>query len=154
MREKPSQQMCIWAMLCHLSALGAWMLLIFLVIRGIPVYLPLNILAPLTIWQLKKAEYPWIDFQGKESLNFQLSLTIYTLIIIILSLCLIFTSFGVALAANKINQIQTVLDSLVMAFSLLCLFVVLFQLVVVTKACRRAFNGRYYRYPFTIRFLQ
>ncbi len=70
MKEKPKQQMRIWAMLCHFSALVGWILLFFLVFLGIPLYLPLNILPPLIIWHFKKSQYPWIDLQGKESLNF------------------------------------------------------------------------------------
>lgn len=77
MREKPKQQMRIWATFCHLSALLRWILLVFLVFIGIPLYLPLNLLAPLIIWRFKKKQYPWIDFQGKESINFQIFLTLY-----------------------------------------------------------------------------
>ncbi len=71
MREKPKPQTRIWAMFCHLSALLAWMLLFLLVFLGIPLYLPFNILLPLIIWRFNKAKSPWVDFQGKESLNFQ-----------------------------------------------------------------------------------
>jgi uncharacterized protein len=154
MREKSKQQIRIWAMLCHLSALIAWVLLVCLIIRGIPLFLPLNIVAPLIIWRWKKAQDSWIDFQGKESLNFQLSLTIYALIVIIASLLLIFTTFGMALTANATGkQVKTILDSLVMVFFTLSILILLLQLILVGFASIKAYKGEHYRYPFAIKFL-
>ncbi len=60
-----------WAMLCHLIALLAMPLVGF----G-------NIVGPLVVWLIKRDEHPFIDQQGKESLNFQISITIYTMILI------------------------------------------------------------------------
>lgn len=155
MREKPKQQMRIWAMLCHFSALLGWILLVFLVFFGIPLYLPLNLLAPLIIWRFKKVQYPWIDLQGKESLNFQMSLTIYTLIIIFISLFLILTSFSVAVTTNgSINQIKNTLDSLLIVLMSLFLFKLVLQSFVVTFAAIKAYNGEHYRYPLTVRILR
>ncbi|WP_341528895.1 DUF4870 domain-containing protein [Nostoc sp. UHCC 0302] len=155
MREKPKQQMRIWAMWCHLSALLAWIVLFFLVFLGVPLYLPLNLLAPLLIWRFKKARYPWIDFQGKESLNFQISLTFYTLIVIIISLIVILTSFSVALTTNgAVNQINITLDGLVITFLSLILLILLLQSYLVTFAAIKAFRGQHYRYPLTIRILR
>src|SRR5262245_2186770 len=39
-----------------------------------------NIIGPLVIWLMKKGESPSVDAHGKESLNFQISMTIWTLI--------------------------------------------------------------------------
>jgi uncharacterized protein len=153
MREKTHRQIRIWAMLCHLSALVAWVLLVCLVIIGIPLFLPFNIVAPLLIWRCKKTQAPWIDFQGKESLNFQLSLTIYALIAIIIALFLMFATFGMALTANATgNQVKTILDSLVIVFFALIILMLLLQLFIVTFAAIKAYKGEHYRYPFTIRF--
>ncbi|MCC5615787.1 DUF4870 domain-containing protein [Nostoc sp. CHAB 5836] len=155
MREKPKQQMRIWAMLCHLSALLGWILLFFLVFLGIPLYLPLNLLAPLMIWRFKKAQYPWIDLQGKESLNFQISLTLYTLFVIAISLIILLTSFSLAVTTNgSINEIKTTLDSLLIVLMSLILFQLVLQSFVVTFAAIKAYNGQHYRYPLTIRILQ
>ncbi|MBW4612859.1 MAG: DUF4870 domain-containing protein [Desmonostoc vinosum HA7617-LM4] len=155
MREKPKQQMRIWAMLCHLSALLAWMLLFFLVFLGIPLYLPLNLLAPLVIWRFKKSQYPWIDLQGKESLNFQISLTFYTLVVIFISLFLVLTSCGIAVTANGTgNEMKTTLDSLLIMFMLLILLVMLLQSFLVTFAAIKAYRGEHFRYPLTMRLLR
>ncbi|MGV0106887.1 DUF4870 domain-containing protein [Nostoc sp. DSM 114167] len=154
MKEKP-KQMRIWAMLCHLSALLGWILLCFLVFLGIPLYLPLNVLPPFIIWHLKKSQYPWIDLQGKESLNFQISLTFYTFITIAISLILVVTSLSLAVTTNgSINQIKNTLDNLLIILISLILFKLLLQSFVVTFAAVKAYNGEHYRYPLTIRVLR
>ncbi|MBD2726555.1 DUF4870 domain-containing protein [Nostoc sp. FACHB-892] len=155
MREKPKQQMRIWAMLCHFSALLGWILLFSLVFIGIPVYLPLNLLVPVLIWRCKKVQYPWIDLQGKESINFQISLTLYTFIVIAISLILLLTSFSVAVTTNgSFNEIKTTLDSLLTVLMSLVLFKLVLQSFIVTFAAIKAYNGEHYRYPLTIRVLR
>ncbi|MBD2339819.1 DUF4870 domain-containing protein [Calothrix sp. FACHB-156] len=155
MREKPNQQIRIWAMFCHLSALFAWMLLFCLLFLGIPLYLPLNILFPLLIWRFNKLKSPWIDFQGKEALNFQISLTLYILLVIILSLLILFIIFGIALINNGTGQvIKTVLDTLLLLWLGLTALMIMLQLFLVNFAAIKAYKGKHYRYPGTIRFLK
>ena len=155
MREKPKQQMRIWAMLCHFSALLGWILLFFLVFIGIPLYLPLNLLAPLMIWRFKKAQYPWIDFQGKESLNFQITWTLYTLIVMIISSFVVLTTFSLTATINSsVNQLKIILDTLLIVFMSLILLILIGQSFVVTFAAIKAYKGQHYRYPLTIRVLR
>ncbi|MEH2078725.1 MAG: DUF4870 domain-containing protein [Nostoc sp.] len=155
MKEKPKQQMRIWAMLCHFSALVGWILLCFLVFLGIPLYLPLNILPPLIIWRFKKSQYSWIDLQGKESLNFQMSLTFYTFIVLTISLILVLTSLSLAVISNgSINEIKNTLDNLLIILMSLIVFKLVLQSFLVTSAALKAYNGEHYRYPFTIRVLR
>ncbi|MHC4819193.1 MAG: DUF4870 domain-containing protein, partial [Planctomycetota bacterium] len=87
-----------------------------------------NILGPLVIWLIKKDEMPFVDDQGKEVLNFQISLTIYAIISGIL--CLIFIGF------------------------LLLPAVLIFGIVMTIIGTIKASSGERYRYPFTIRFLK
>ncbi|MBD2595913.1 DUF4870 domain-containing protein [Nostoc spongiaeforme FACHB-130] len=155
MRKQVQKQMRTWAMLCHLSAFVAWLLLFGLVFLGIPLYLPLNILLPLVIWRLKKAQYPWIDFQGRESLNFQISLTLYTLVVIIFSLLLVLGSCGVAITTNgAVNEVKSVLDGLLLVWTFLIIALLLLQSFLVTFAGIKAYHGEYYRYPLTMRILR
>jgi len=155
MREKPKQQMRIWSMLCHFSALLGWILLFLLVFIGIPLYLPLNLLAPLIIWRFKKAQYPWIDFQGKESLNFQITWTFYTLIIMGISFFVVLTTFSLAATINSsVNQLKIILDTLLIVFMPLILLILIVQSFVVSFAAIKAYKGQHYRYPLTIRVLR
>src|SRR5687767_8768963 len=67
-----------WAMLSHLSAL--------LVFTAIPFA---NILGPLVVWLVKREQFPLVEDQGKEALNFQISMTIYAIVSAILVLLVV-----------------------------------------------------------------
>ena len=73
----PSAEAKQWAMFAHLSAL-----LGFLIPFG-------SIVAPLVIWQIKKNEFPFVDDQGKEALNFQITVLIAVIVCFVLSFVLI-----------------------------------------------------------------
>ena len=106
-----------WAMLCHLTALSFYI--------GVPFG---NIIGPLVIWLIKKDELPIVDEQGKESLNFQISMSIYAMI----ASLLIFIFIGLLLVP----------------------IVVIVQIILTVIAALKANNGESYRYPLTIRFLK
>ncbi|WP_192871869.1 DUF4870 domain-containing protein [Pseudomonas congelans] len=113
---KPSREVCQWAMFCHLSAL-------------IGLVFPFgNLLAPLIFWQMKRESDPFIDSQGKEALNFQITAAIAGLVCIML----MFVVIGVAL------------------FMLVCLGAFILTVIAGVKAN----NGLNYRYPFTLRFIK
>jgi uncharacterized Tic20 family protein len=105
-----------WAMVTHLSALAGY---------AIPFG---HVFGPLLVWILKRETLPAVDEHGKESLNFQLSCTIYAVV----SLILIVVGIGI----------------------LLLLAVAVFDLVFIIIAAVKAYNGESYRYPLTIRFIK
>ena len=107
----------LWGMFCHLSALSS--------LIGIPFG---HILGPLIIWLVKKNESPLIDEQGKESLNFQISMSIY----LIVAFLLCFIIIGIPL-----------LFGLVLA-----------EIILVIIAAVKTNNGEQYSYPITIRFIK
>lgn len=115
MNPPPAAPDRTWDVLCHVSALAG-----FVVPFG-------NILGPLILWLVKKNELPSVDAHGKESLNFQISVTIYMAVAAVLMLVLIgfFLMIGLAIAA----------------------------IVLVVIAAIKASNGELYRYPLTIRFI-
>lgn len=102
----------MWAIASHLSS--------FSMLCGIPFG---NIFAPLTIWLIHRETYPGVNFHGRESINFQLSMTLYCLI------CLI-TIVGI------------------LFIPALCIF----GIVQVVRASICANNMEHFRYPFIIRF--
>lgn len=105
-----------FGMLSHLLALSG-------------LFIPLgNIIGPLVIWLLKKDQYPFVNDQGKESLNFQISIIIYGVVAAILLLALI----GIVLL----------------------IVVGIFAIVMPIIASVRSNEGVYYRYPLTIRFIK
>jgi uncharacterized Tic20 family protein len=106
-----------WAMLAHLSGL-----LIYL-IPGVG-----HIVGPLIIWLMKKDEHPFIDVNGKEALNFQISMSIYMLVGLVSILSCVF--FWVV-------PVLVVVDSI-------------FSIIAAIKAS----NGEAYEYPLTIRLVK
>ena len=68
-----------WATVCHLSAL--------IMLVGVPLG---NILGPLVVWLAKKQKYEFVDDQGKEALNFQITFTIVEIALFILIFLLVF----------------------------------------------------------------
>jgi len=112
----PSKDERFWAMIAHLSALSG-----FIIPFG-------NFLGPLIIWLIKREELPFVNQQGKEALNFGISVTIYAAI----SYILVFIIVGVV--------------------ALIALFI--FWLVVVIIAAIRTNEGKAYRYPLCLRLVK
>ena len=116
MAKMDEQQERTWAMAAHLAALAG-----FIIPFG-------NIIRPLIIWLIKKDESPFVDDQGKESLNFQISITIYAIV----SALLILIVIGI--------------------FLLIAIGVLVLVMVIV--AAVKANSGEKFRYPLTIRLIQ
>src|SRR5690349_6611641 len=105
-----------WGLLAHLSALSG-----FVVPFG-------SVIGPLIIWQVKKNEMPFVDDQGKEALNFQITMAIAAIICIVLMLVLI---------------------------GLLLIWIVgAVDLIFIVVAAISANNGQAYRYPFNLRLVK
>lgn len=112
----PSAEARQWAMFAHLSALVG-----YLIPFG-------SIIGPLVVWQIKKNEMPFVDDQGKEALNFQITVAILAIVAILLILILI-------------------------GFLLLWVLAIA-DLVFIIIAAIAANNGQTYRYPFSFRFIK
>lgn len=117
MTDPANNKAITWATLCHVAALSLYV--------GIPFG---NILAPLVIWLIKKGEFPFVDEQGRESLNFQISMTIYGIVAGLL--CYVFIGF-------------ILLPVLVVA-----------DVILIIVATVKTNKGEGYRYPFTIRIIK
>ena len=113
--DGPTQDERTYAMLAHLLAFTGYV---------IPFG---NIIAPLVVWQVKKDQSAYVTAHAKESLNFQISVTIYFVIALVLVLVLIGIPLLVGLG--------------------------LFDLVLVIIAAIRANDGQPYRYPLCIRLI-
>lgn len=116
--DQKQKDECMWAMLCHLSSLAGYVLTVPFA----------GVIGPLVVWLIKKDEYPRVDEQGKESMNFQISMAIYSLI----SILLVFVLIGFVLL----------------------IAVVVFDLVCVIIASVKAQQGESYKYPMCIRFIR
>ncbi|GGM10244.1 DUF4870 domain-containing protein [Pseudomonas asuensis] len=111
LQQVPSAEARRWAMLCHYSAF------LWFVAPMIG-----NVIGPLVIWQFKRETDPFIDDQGKEALNFQLTITVATLLCWLLAWVLI--GFPLMVLVGVWGFVLTVIAGL------------------------KANKGRPYRYPF------
>lgn len=111
----------MWAMFCHLSSLSMYL--------GIPFG---NLLGPVVIWMMQRDKSALVDDQGKEVVNFQLTMTIAFAAALVLAV----TVIGLFVA--------------VPAFAALPVVQILFTVLGAMKAN----EGVAYRYPLTIRFIK
>ena len=76
--KEPNKDARLWGMFAHLAALTGFFT------AGIGF-----VVGPLVIWLIKKDEYPFVDDQGKEAVNFQITMLIYSAIAFVLAfLCI------------------------------------------------------------------
>lgn len=114
--EPPGHDERQWALVAHLAALAG-----FIVPFG-------NVIGPLVIWLIKKEEMPFVNDQGKEALNFQITMLLAFLVAGVLALLLV-------------------------GFALMLVLLVV-EIVMPILAGVRANEGKRYRYPFTLRLIQ
>jgi uncharacterized Tic20 family protein len=141
-----------WAMWCHLSSL-AWILLLLFAIP-LP-FVIANLIGPLICWLAKKDDSAFIDAHGRESLNFQISMTLYGFIFIGL---LIVVAFFLLLSGVLAADSGNVLGFIITGFGFIGLLIIgvlfgVFQLALAIYAGIKAKQGQMYRYPLTLRFL-
>ena len=109
-----------WAMAAHLTALAA-------LIIGLP------FIGPLIIYLAKK-DNPFVRRHAAEALNFNLSIMLYTLLLGIVTVILLFLIVGILL-----------IPLFLVGFAAWIAFVII--------AAVAASRGQEYRYPLTIRFI-
>lgn len=106
----------MWGMFTHLAALAG-----FVIPFG-------NLIGPLVVWQIKKNDMPFVDDQGKESLNFQITVIIAVIISVLLMVILI--------------------------GALLLPIVAIGALILTVIGAVKANGGERYRYPFALRLIK
>jgi uncharacterized protein len=113
----PDSEARKWAMIVHLAGFLGYL---FPVVG--------NLVGPLLVWQLKKDQHPFIDDQGKEALNFQIT--------VVLSAFLCFLLMAVLIGFLLIGV------------------VVIGAVVLMIIAAIKANEGKVYRYPFCWRLIR
>ncbi|HTL89763.1 MAG TPA: DUF4870 domain-containing protein [Leptolyngbya sp.] len=144
MNERLDQSTRRWGAGCHLAGLLAILVCSF---APIPF---LGALFPYIVWRLGRDRHSFIDAQGREAVNFQLSMSIYLLVGAILW---VFLSFATCLALSSGDIGNTFSWLLILGGIAIGLFAV-FMITVIVFAVVKASQGQSYRYPFMLRFLQ
>jgi len=95
---------------------------------GVFLHFPGHLLGPLIVWLAKRDDSPEIDAHGKESVNFQISMLIYNGIAVVF--CLVLVGFAFLAVLWVLNAVFVIVASI------------------------QASDGKFYRYPMTIRFIE
>lgn len=106
----------MWGLLAHLSSLAG-----FIIPFG-------NVIGPVVVWQIQKDKSAFVDYHGKESVNFQITMAIGYAVSFLLFI--IFIGVPILIVLGVLNIIFAVLAGI------------------------KANNGEYYQYPFVIRFIK
>jgi uncharacterized Tic20 family protein len=114
--DREDQQTRLWAMILHLSVFAGYL---------VPIA---GLVAPIVIWQVKKAELPQIDVHGKIVVTWIISLVLYLMVSVVLTFVLI----GIPLLI------------------VLGILGVVFPIIGGVKAN----SGEVWNYPLTIRFFK
>lgn len=143
-----------WATFTHLSALSQYC---------IPFG---NYIFPILIWSTKKDKSEFIDFSGKQILNFQLSVFLYTLILGLIAVpILIVTVFSNIPLDTIINDTDVMFKHLsienisgIIIVALLAIFTFIglkvAEFFLIIYASLKTANGERYKYPLTIPFIK
>jgi uncharacterized Tic20 family protein len=136
-----------WGVAAHLSALVA--------VAGIPFG---HVIGPLVVYLINNGKRPFATEHAKASLNFQITLSI-GIVLLIIALCVAW--FGViaaAVTASNGDSSNAQLPPGVMAgmFGVIALFAFggIGSLICVIIGAVAASQGRPYRYPFAINFIK
>jgi uncharacterized protein len=105
-----------WAMLCHLSAFAGF----FFPFGGI--------IGPLICWLSKKDESAWVNVNGRNALNFQLSILLY--LVLAIPLCFIIVGIPIVIVLGTLKVICIIIASV------------------------NASKGQSFKYPLMIPFIQ
>lgn len=125
-----------------------------------------NYIFPIILWTSKKEKSEFVDYNGKQTLNFQLSILIYSLVLAMIAIPIFLYTVLKNISLNDlINDNHEVFENFafgesigiltvgVMAlFIIACIKVAEFFLVIYASV--KASNGEEYSYPLTIPFLK
>ena len=128
-----------------------------------------NYIFPIIIWTTNKEKSEFVNHHGKQTLNFQLSLLLYSLVLALVAIPIFFTLIFRALPISAVIEDEAFIfnnfnnfnfsDNIgllsigVLALFLFCLLKIV-EFYLVIYASIKASNGEWYKYPMTINFLK
>ena len=125
-----------------------------------------NFIAPLILWSAQKNTSKFVDKNGREAINFQLSTLLYTIVLIIISIpffvwqALKLEGSDAALTFNghihSNGDVASLGAVLIIAIIVgtLALGIALFEIINVVSAAIKASKGEEFTYPLSINFIK
>jgi uncharacterized Tic20 family protein len=124
-----------------------------------------NFILPIVIWSSKKEQSQFVDENGKQIINFQLSLLVYSLVLFLISVPIILYNFLNKVPFNQWDSFDVNFHSMhwqdftfpitVGAIAILLFgFMKITEFVLIIIAAVSTTNNKIYKYPLTIPFLK
>jgi uncharacterized Tic20 family protein len=142
-----------YASLIHLSALTKY-------------FIPFgNYILPIILWGSKKDSSEFINHNGKQVLNFQLSMLLYSILLLIVSIPTLLFSIFNNVSFNEIENGNFLIEKLssgnitgivtiaLVAIGLFC-FMKIAEFFLIIYGAIKTNEGEYFKYPLTINFLK
>lgn len=125
-----------------------------------------NYIFPIVLWTSKKDKSEFVDYSGKQILNFQLSILLYSIALALIAIpILIITIFNTISFNALVHQDSFAIDhinfenktalitlGLTTVFVFICLKIAEFFLIIYASI--KTSNGEKYKYPITIPFIK
>ncbi len=142
-----------YASLIHLSALTKY-------------FIPFgNYVLPIVLWGSRKDSSEFINHNGKQVLNFQLSMLLYSILLLIVSIPTLLFSIFNNVSLNEIENGDFLIEKLsagnitgivtiaLVAIGLFC-FMKISEFFLIIYGAIKTNEGEYFKYPLTINFLK
>ena len=125
-----------------------------------------NFIFPIIIWSTTKDKSEYVNQQGKETINFQLSLFLYSFILALIAIPIVIVSLFQNVSFNSfINNKEMIFENfdfsnisgvLTIAISAIFLFIFMkiAEFFLTIYASVKTSNGDDFKYPFTIAFIK
>jgi hypothetical protein len=119
-----------------------------------------NFIGPIILWVANKEKSEYIDAHGKQAINFQISILLYTVIIGAISIPFFFFEFFDGFDFFDFDNFHFSFSkpSPLLYFTgglgALAIIAFIFEIVFIIKASLKARDGELYQYPITINFLK
>ena len=132
-----------WGVAAHLSSLVA--------VAGLPFG---HIVGPLVVYLINGEKRPFATAHAKAALNFQITISIWMLVLFVLGLCAYFGAIFTAVTKRPEGAFPVA--AFVGLFAIMAIFLVgaIWSLVLIIMGAVAASHGRAYRYPFAIDFVK
>lgn len=137
-----------WAMVCHVAGL-VWIPLYWLQFP-----LPLiNVIIPGVVWLFQRENSEYIDFQGREALNFQIALFWYSIVFFLIGIIGFFIYLAVfgAEVESSVGAIALLTRGINETIRMVSILMTIWSLALAPTAAIKAKKGQFYVYPLTIR---
>jgi uncharacterized protein len=126
-----------------------------------------NFILPVLIWSAKKDQSKFVDYNGKQAINFQLSVLVYTIAMVIIAVPIFAytlfngTDFSVWCESNWSFKAEVIrgakITGIVMlgiAATMIAFVLKVTEFILILIAAVKNGNGDNYNFPLTIKFIK